>query len=540
LTTLRTARDGPAGGRSAARRPRRSFSGGWRANAALALVLTLLLLAALAPAWHRPESQFDEGFTLAYAARVLDGDLPHRDFMSFYGPGNSFIVAGAFAIGGESQTSERVVGVLYRLLIVLGAAGLVACVGRIGALCAGAAAIPLLLPLGVPAFASPGALGFGLAGLALLAHARSAQRAAVPAALGATLVGIAGAIRPDYGIAVVLASVPLLLGADRRVVRAAALGLVPWLLVAAVDLALVGPARAWHVVSELRASSPGRRLPFDPFSDVSEFAEASRVMVLVLACAAVGIGLAVRACRRGADTAWRAPLALAVLAVALVPYALSRLDYTHAVMPLVPAVAAVVAVAAVAAQRHSRAVRLAIPPSIAAALVTVALLAAPHLLGGFARQHANRLLGRIPAAEWVPAGLAGRTFGLPSPLAHDVQRVVDAAERERRRGARTLFAGPRDLRRGWQNDAFLYFVLADLRPASYYLEINPWTANAPGSGLADELRRADVLILNSGWDVFDEPNESARYGPDDANRVVRERFCPVEEAGTLTVLRRCR
>ena len=99
---------------------------------------------------------------------------------------------------------------------------------------------------------------------------------------------------------------------------------------------------------------------------------------------------------------------------------------------------------------------------------------------------------------------------------------------------------PLDLRRGFQNDAFLYFVLDDFSPASRYLEINPWTANAPGSGLPDELRRTDVLILNSFWDEFDEPNESARYGPDEPNRVVREHFCPVEQAGTFALLRRCR
>jgi hypothetical protein len=184
--------------------------------------------------------------------------------------------------------------------------------------------------------------------------------------------------------------------------------------------------------------------------------------------------------------------------------------------------------------------RLAVAPVAAAGLVTVALLAAPTLLQSFARQHANSLLGRIPAADWVPTGVGGRTFGLPSDVAHDFQRVIDAAERERRRGARTFFTGPRDLRRGFQNDAFLYFVLADLQPASYYVEINPWTANAPGSGLPDELRRADVLILNSWWDDFYEPNESVRYGSDAANRVVREHFCPVEQAGTLALLRRCR
>ena len=195
------------------------------------------------------------------------------------------------------------------------------------------------------------------------------------------------------------------------------------------------------------------------------------------------------------DGAWRSRSRWRVLSIALVPYALSRLDYTHAVMPLSPR-----SRRSSPSRRWTRAPRRATRrgaghrgrarhrrPARGAALLRVVRA-----------QHANRLLGRSPGADWVPAGVGGRTFGLPSDLAHDVQRVVDAAERERRRGARTFFTGPRDLRRGWQNDAFLYFVLADLRPASQYLEINPWTANAPGSGLAGRIasrRRPDPQQL---------------------------------------------
>ena len=40
----------------------------------------------------------DEGAVIAYAARVLDGAVPHRDFLTFYGPGNPWLVAGAFAV----------------------------------------------------------------------------------------------------------------------------------------------------------------------------------------------------------------------------------------------------------------------------------------------------------------------------------------------------------------------------------------------------------------------------------------------------------
>ena len=53
---------------------------------------------------HRSAKAFemDEGAVNAYAVRVLDGAVPHRDFLTFYGPGNLWLVAGAFEVFGES------------------------------------------------------------------------------------------------------------------------------------------------------------------------------------------------------------------------------------------------------------------------------------------------------------------------------------------------------------------------------------------------------------------------------------------------------
>ena len=52
----------------------------------------------------------DEGSVVAYSDRVLDGAVPHRDFLTFYGPGNLWMVAGAFAVFGASVATERGVG----------------------------------------------------------------------------------------------------------------------------------------------------------------------------------------------------------------------------------------------------------------------------------------------------------------------------------------------------------------------------------------------------------------------------------------------
>jgi hypothetical protein len=86
----------------------------------------------------------------------------------------------------------------------------------------------------------------------------------------------------------------------------------------------------------------------------------------------------------------------------------------------------------------------------------------------------------------------------------------------------------------------MYFLLRELRPASYYMEMNPLTANREGSGLADELRSADWLVLTSAWDRWDEPNDSRKFGPAEPNRVVKDLFCVRYEAGTYRLYQRCR
>jgi hypothetical protein len=58
----------------------------------------------------------DEGIVLQGAERILGGQLPYRDFFSFYTPGSFYLVAGLFRIFGDSftvaRTSVAVVGAL--------------------------------------------------------------------------------------------------------------------------------------------------------------------------------------------------------------------------------------------------------------------------------------------------------------------------------------------------------------------------------------------------------------------------------------------
>ena len=55
--------------------------------------------------------------------------------------------------------------------------------------------------------------------------------------------------------------------------------------------------------------------------------------------------------------------------------------------------------------------------------------------------------------------------------------VIAAAAKISKPGQR-LFVGPVDLRKTPYSDAYLYYMLPDLVPATYYIEMDPGVANA--------------------------------------------------------------
>ncbi|MCB0978646.1 MAG: hypothetical protein KDB02_14435, partial [Acidimicrobiales bacterium] len=125
----------------------------------------------------------------------------------------------------------------------------------------------------------------------------------------------------------------------------------------------------------------------------------------------------------------------------------------------------------------------------------------------------------------------GRNFYYGSPeaaaaaneLVADLGRLSKPGER--------LLVGPVDFRFTPYSDAFFYFLFPDLVPATRYIEMDPGIANAPDSGLADEVASADWLILSNVWTNWAEPNASLDAGSDAPNKVVQEKFCKVGAYG---------
>ena len=61
---------------------------------------------------------YDEGFIVVGAQRVLDGEIPYRDFWNLYAPGQLYAVAGLFRLFGSSILTEELWDVAIRAGVV--------------------------------------------------------------------------------------------------------------------------------------------------------------------------------------------------------------------------------------------------------------------------------------------------------------------------------------------------------------------------------------------------------------------------------------
>ena len=489
---------------------------------ACATGVILFALAYMLPSTIGKAFEMDEGAVNAYGARVLDGAVPHRDFLTFYGPGNLWFVAGAFAVLGESVGVERAVGMVYRLLIVLAVFVLGARLGGlVGGLSAGVIAATVLANDLIWAYATYGALGFGLLGLAILSETATvspSRRITFGLVAAGVASGVAVLIRFDFAAAVVLSAVPILALSSRYARVRYASGFLAVLGVFVVHLAIVGPERIQRVVGDLLATGSGRYLQRQTVWDYP----GNLLAVANLATAAL-LGAGALLVWRRHDVAPRVVLGAGLFSVAVLPLTISRMDPLHirpyAVLPLSLLPGLVLLVLSTAAGRLRAALAVLVSIGVAWGVV----------------HYGTYDVDRFRSVRDVRSGYRG-FYDDDSAGA----RVVVERARDLARPGDTLFVGPQDLRRTNYGPTYMYFLLRrELRPASYYMEMNPGTANREGSGLADDLRRADWLILTSEWDDWSEPNDSSDFGSSVPNEVVRDAFCPRLEAGQYRLYERC-
>jgi hypothetical protein len=319
------------------------------------------------------------------------------------------------------------------------------------------------------------------------------------------------------GIAVARAkAIPLVLSG-------ALLGSVP-LVVNAVE-AGIGNVVTGQLINPIFVSGPGRRLPLSGLS--------TSWLVVLVVCVSIVVAhtaLGVVALRRDRSSlAGVSSLLVGAFGIAILPQSFQRADDAH-----VAFVACFILATAVV-----------IPPAIGTRLVPRVPWAIVTF--GFAVVLAATASGK----EYVLASARG--LGLRDDpeivVSHDGRTVPVDSDEDRQdllallrqvdessKPGMTIFVGPQDLRRTNCNDTVLYFLLPHLRPATFYLEMNPGIDLNESSRLVSELQKSDVLILTSRWDPWDEPNNSSTYGPAIANETVRREFRVIGQWGAWTLL----
>jgi hypothetical protein len=488
------------------------------------LVLVLLLLP-LIPAFERGGSPMDEGSLLLYPELIQRGKIPYRDFETFYGPANIYFLAATYSFFGANISVERGVGFLYRAVVL---SLFFALVSRWNtALAAGCTVLAgwILLLSQLAAYSWFGGVACVLGSFLLLANPNSNARVF----LGGLLGGTALLYRVDLGPAVIASTLPLFQLICRpqrlRYLAGFAAGSIPLLLLACVT----GPQQMLNnlFLYPVLYSSPGRHLPiFSADPDVIGLFVAHLIASAINLVASI-VGIRAERC----NVHGRLLLALALLGAALTPQAMQRLDVIHLTcaafisLGMLPLSLLVLASRDCAASSNLKSVLLA----SFGILATIEFLA-PELTAYTKHEFRAAIFSQKDEQLFVQHN--GRVFPCyKREIAIMTGRLLDRIEKLSASGE-SLFIGPADLRRTNCTDTFLYYMLPQLRSATYFLEMNPFSANRPGSRLAEDVKEADWLVLNRDFDLWNEPNRSREFQSDVPNQMVKEHFEVVGEFGS--------
>jgi len=472
----------------------------WTAIAALVVVLAAFLLPARA-GYLKPVLPMEEGSVLVYPDLVRDGEVPNRDFETMYGPGNLWLLAGAYGVFGTSTTVERTIGLLYRLGLVLG----LFMIGRRWGVGMGVACAVIAIVMTVGSWAVAYAWFGGLA-LAVCALWMASVRRWI--LLGGVVAGLALVFRPDLIVAIAALAI---MTRRWRFVGGVTLGSLPYVLL----VALAGPVAVFEglVVDPAFRINPGRRFPI-PWS--------SPLLWLIVAATCLLVAGGWTVARRTGD---KTLLTCAVFSVGLLPYALQRADGFHLASGGCVAVAlSPIALGVFLADRRDVAIWL--------SCLCVVLLGWSTVVRG-ALESVGQSFSFGPAPSYQ---LTFDDRSVPLPLPEQVDELsglLQQVDGSTEPGDR-VFVGPDDLAHPVYNDTFLYYLLPRLVPASYFLEMNPGTADRPGSSLGEDVSSADVLILTSRYDDW-TPHE---HSPGEVGSIP-EGFCPRADFGPWQMLLRC-
>lgn len=484
----------------------------------LCALIVLIVLLPLWPAFEKTAPPMDEGSLLVYPELILKGKVPYRDFETFYGPANLWVLSAAYAVLSPDIFVERSVGLVYRILIVAAIFALTQRWSRALAVGCTLLAGVLLLPALLPAYAWTGGVMCALWSICMITTPESKWRIF----FGGSLAGTALLFRPDLGPAVIASALPLLLFKRFSNWQFYTGGVFVALLPLAWLSFVAGPREILNnlLLFPVIYSSPGRHLAIfsaDTYVICLFFLHIAAAVANVFA-GAVAIYV------RRSDQRSRLLLSLALFGLGLTHQAAQRIDLLHVVYAVFMSVSvlplSIFVLLQLNAGTTSSTARDAV---LATAIVVICLSSFVPELTLYARHEVIAALGNgLPKAAFIKQH--GRFFPVASyyeavalgKMLKKIDSVALSGER--------LFVGPADLRRTNYNDTFIYHLMPHLRPSGYFLEMNPQSANRPNSRLAMDVARADWLVLDHALDDWTEQNESAKFASDQPMRVVSEQF----------------
>jgi hypothetical protein len=536
-------------------------------------IVAVALLLALRGLMRLPGPPMEEGFMLTFPERLRRGEIPNRDFLHLYGPGSLWTLAGVYEVFGAKLEVQRLFGLLQQAGVAFGVFAVARWWGRkVAVVCALLAMMIMLPPAGLTAFAWTGGVALGLVGLAVGLHARTTtedRRGVALAIVAGVAFGLAFLFRLDVVVACGLAAAVLVWGAPRRRAVALLASAAATASLVLVQFAMAGFGNAFRgmVLEPVFDLRPGRRLPVPPsWGTLDGFLQrvgdipdrlpwpvptlpSSNQLFLWffanLAAIAVLVGVGVWSVRRDpASIRARAVLASGLFSLGMISQTLQRPDSTHIAWVSCVSIGLLpIALMELLRARDARTTRAPLGRHAwlaACGLPAVALaLLAPNFTYRSYGDFVAQSFGYHRTSYLVERNGVRFYYGDPTVVdaANAMLPVLDDLVKPGDR----LFVGPADLRKTVTSEAWFYALYPEAIPGTYFIEMDPGIANAPGSRLADDLRRSDVAVLSRIWQNWDEANDSAKPGDPRPNRVLREDFCPVATFEPwFEVYQRCR
>jgi hypothetical protein len=494
------------------------------------LVVTASLVVTLPAAFRFAIFPQDEGLLLAYPDQLLHGSIPNLDFQSVYGPVNPLVIALAFKVGGHSLVVERLVGVVYRLVLALSLTAIVWRIrGAVVALAAGIVSVLMMAgALGLAAYAWFAGLAFSAVALLLLSIEflqTDTRRRTWRLTVAGVCLGLAMGSRLDFLLAVILLTAAMII-TNRRMLPAFAVGLFLGLIPMYVNIALAGFSNVMsgELIQPIFVSGPGRKIAF---SALSGHEQAILILCLLTALGLIARGTIGFVRRREQDSAYL--LCIGAFELGILPEAFERTDSIHLALVscfILPTLLIVV-VPTVARTWHLMWQCLLVTGATALLLI----IGWPN--AGSIYTSSVTTWTSLPIYELSHSGrmvLVGSQADQKS-----LRSLLRAVDHHSHPGDR-VFIGPSDLRTANYNDTYLYFLLPRLTPGTFYLEMDPGVANARNSRLAHEISGDQIVILDKRDSALAVDTDSrTRYGPKLPNVIVRTQFRPVGTWGPWTL-----